>query len=88
VTIRRFNKLSLSEQEARIKGLMSENRRLQNLVTKLEVTNISLKNENLALKKNIEARANDKFREMFSQIVERANKPPVHSESSSDERHS
>ena len=51
---------------------MSENKKLQLFVAKLEIANISLKNENAALKKQIEARANEKFGEMVGQILERA----------------
>lgn len=72
MTIRRSQNLSAEDRALRIKELTAENKRLRQLVAKLEVANISLKNENLALKKQIEKRAGEKFSEMLGKIMQRA----------------
>lgn len=69
---RTFSKITPEQQKLRIKLLTAENFKLQKLVAKLEVANISLRNENRALKKNIEAKANEKFSEMVGQIMQRS----------------
>lgn len=88
MTIRRFEKLSSGDQLLRNKLLVSENKKLHSLITKLEIANISLKNENGALKKQIEARANEKFSEMVGQILGRAKRASKRSESGNDADHS
>jgi hypothetical protein len=67
---------------------MSENKKLQSFVAKLEIANISLKNENAALKKHIEARANEKFSEMVGQILGRAEHASKRAKSGNDADHS
>lgn len=72
MTIRRSQNLSDQDSALRLKALAAENRRLRQLVAKLEVANISLKNEIVALKKQIEKKANEKFSEMIGDIMRRA----------------
>ena len=72
MTVRRSQNLSDQDRVLRLRELIAENKRLGKLVAKLEVANISLKNENNALKKQIEARADEKFSEMLGEIMQRA----------------
>lgn len=72
MTVRRSQNLSDQDRVLRLRELNAENARLRKLVAKLEVANISLKNENGALKKHIEARGNEKFSEMLAEIMRRA----------------
>lgn len=74
MTQRTFAKITPEGQVLRIKLLTSENLKLHKLIAKLEVANISLQNENRALKKNIEAKATEKFSEMVGQILQRSKK--------------
>ena len=88
MTTRRFEKLSLEDQLSRNRLLVSENKKLQSLVAKLEIANISLKNENGALKKHVEARANEKFSEMVGQILGRVEHASKRSKLGNDADHS
>ena len=88
MTTRHFEELSPGDQLLRNRLLMSENKKLQSLVAKLEIANISLKNENSALKKHIEARANEKFSEMVGQILGRAERASQRSKPGDDADHS
>lgn len=72
MTVRRSQSLSDQDRALRLGELAAENKRLHQLVAKLKVANISLKNENVILKKYIEKRANEKFSEMLGEIMRRA----------------
>lgn len=72
MTVRRPDNLSHQDRALRLREIVAENRRLRRLLAKLEVANISLKNESAALKKNIETRASQTFIEMLGKIKERA----------------
>jgi predicted nuclease with TOPRIM domain len=72
MAIRRSQSLSDQDRALRLKALTAENKRLRELVAKLEVANISLKNENGSLKKLIETKANEKFTEILGSIMQRA----------------
>jgi hypothetical protein len=72
MTIRRSQNLSDQDRALRLKAFTAENNRLRKLVARLEVENVSLHNENGALKKLIEKKANEKFSEMLGDIMQRA----------------
>jgi hypothetical protein len=57
----------------RNKLLVAENKKLRTLLAKIEVESVSLKNENRALKKQIEAKAREMFVQMLGDVTQRAN---------------
>jgi hypothetical protein len=74
VAARLFKKLSSDDQRLRNKLLLSENKKLHALLARLEIENILLKNENLALKKHAEERASELFVGMLGKIAQRTNR--------------
>jgi regulator of replication initiation timing len=72
MTARRSSLLRDSDHSSRLRELIAENKRLRQRIVKLEVANISLKNENDAFKKHLEDRANEKLAEIIGTIMQRA----------------